>query len=565
MSRLLLAPLALLVIAATKAPPPPPRMPAAKVKPAPTTSASPVAMPKSARAAVPIAEQVRRIDGLFARWNRPTTPGCALEVAENGRPVVVRAYGSADLEHVAPIEPGTVFEAGSVSKQFTATAILLLAEEGKLKLDDDVRKYVPELPARDEPIKILHLLNHTSGLRDWGSVAELAGWPRGTAAYTMDDALAIIARQKGLNFKPGSEYSYSNSGYTLLALIVSRVSGQSFPRFTAERIFRPLGMTSTGWRDDFRRVLPGRAIAYSARGVVYEQDMPFESAYGNGGLLTTVGDLTRWANALQGNRVGRGVAAELQKRGTLTDGAEIQYARGLFVTHFAGLPEVSHAGSTAGYRAWLAIYPTRRMSVALLCSTGDANAPDLGRAAASILLGPTPAAPKPADVGVPATVGQMAGLYLDAHDQPLTIVDDKGKLRVAGGGALFPLSSDRFRMGDDSELSLSAPGEFSMTTPDGRSRFRRVAPMSGAAYADYAGRYTSEEVGATYRVIAGDGELRLRLENRPQIELRARPVGADLFEARGAMVRFRRNPAGKIEGLAMSIPRAFDMRFSKID
>jgi CubicO group peptidase (beta-lactamase class C family) len=558
---LLLAPLA---IGAMKAPPAPPKMPAPKPSSraaAATPQPAPVPMP----APVPLAQQLRRIDGLFARWNRPTTPGCALEVTEGGLPVAVRGYGSEDLEHVIPIRPTTVFEAGSVSKQFTAAAILLLVEDGKLKLGDDVRKYVPELPPRDEAVRIRHLLNHTSGLRDWGSVAELAGWPRGTAAYTMDDALAIIARQKELNFRPGAEYSYSNSGYTLAALIVSRVSGMSFPRFTAERIFKPLGMAHTGWRDDFRRVLPGRAIAYSPRGPLYEQDMPFESAYGNGGLLTTVGDLSLWTQALMAGKVGRNVAAELQVRGRLTDGAEIQYARGLFVTRFAGLPELSHSGSTAGYRAWLAIYPTRRMSVALLCSTSDANAPDLGRAVAAILLGPTPAPPRPADVGVPATAGQMAGLYLDAHDQPLTIVDDHGKLRIAGGGALFPLSTDRFRMGDDSELTLSAPGEFSLSTPDGRSRFRRVAPITGVAYTDYAGRYTSEEVGATYRVIAGDGELKLRLENRPQIELRARPVGADLFEARGAMIRFRRSPAGRIEGLALSIPRAFDMRFNRID
>jgi CubicO group peptidase (beta-lactamase class C family) len=548
---------------ATKAPPAPPKMPVIKpaAKPAPTNAAAPVPMPT----AVPLAQQLHRIDTLFARWNRPTTPGCAMQVTESGVPIAVRAYGSTDLEHVAPIHSNTVFEAGSVSKQFTAAAILLLAEDGKLKLDDEVRKYVPELPERDEPVRIIHLLNHTSGLRDWGSVAELAGWPRGTAAYTMDDVLAIIARQKQLNFRPGSEYSYSNSNFTLLALIVSRVAGMSFPRFTAERIFRPLGMSSTGWRDDFRRVVPGRAIAYSAKGLVYEQDMPFESAYGNGGLLTTVGDLSRWTDALMNRRIGRDIATALQTRGVLTDGATIQYARGLFVTRFAGLDELSHSGSTAGYRAWLAVYPSRKMSVALLCSTSDANAPDLGRAVASILLGPTPAPPRPADVGVPTTAGQVAGLYLDAHDQPLTIVDDKGKLRVAGGGALFPLSSDRFRMGDDSELSLSAPGEFSMTTPDGRSRYRRVAPITGVAYTDYAGRYTSEEVGATYRVIAGEGELRLRLENRPQIELRARPVGADLFEARGAMVRFRRNPAGKIESIAISIPRAFDMRFNRIE
>lgn len=225
-------------------------------------AAPPVKMPPPSPepvgfAATPL--QARRIDALFARWNRPTTPGCALEVQRDGAAVITRAYGSADLEHVTPITPQTVFEAGSVSKQFTAAAILLLVEDGKLKLDDDIRTYVPELPVYAAPIRIRHLLSHTSGLRDWGSVAQLAGWPRGTAAYDMDDVLAIIARQKALNFLPDSEYSYSNSGYTLLALIAARVSGMSFPRFTAERIFRPLGMAHSGWRDDFRRILPGRA------------------------------------------------------------------------------------------------------------------------------------------------------------------------------------------------------------------------------------------------------------------------------------------------------------------
>lgn len=545
----LLLSVAPVLVAATPPPPQPVKMPAKAPPPVHAAGLAPA--------------QLRHIDGLFARWNRPTTPGCALEADEDGHAVIVRAYGSADLEHGAPVRPTTIFEAGSVSKQFTAAAILLLAEDGKLKLDDDVRKYVPELPEYETPIRIRHLLNHTSGLRDWGSVAELAGWPRGTAAYDMDDALAIIARQRALNFRPGSEYSYSNSGYTLAALIVSRVAGTSFARFTAERLFRPLGMNQTGWRDNFRRILPGRAIAYAARGVVYEQDMPFESAYGNGGMLTTVGDLSRWTHALMANRVGRNIALELQKQGTLTEGGTIRYARGLMVTRFAGLPELSHSGSTAGYRAWLAVYPTRRLSVALLCSTSDADAPNIGRSVAATLLGPTPE--KPEAVAPPVAAADVAGLYLDAHDQPLTIVEDKGRLRVAGGGALFPLATDRFRLGDDSELKLAAPGELSLTTPDGPSRYRRVAPISGLVMADFAGRFASEEVGVTYRVIPGANEIRLRLESRPQVELRARPVGRDLFEARGAMIRFHRNEEGRVIRFAISVPRAFDVRFGKIE
>ena len=510
------------------------------------------------------ADPSRRVDALFARWNRTTTPGCMLDVRQDGRPLFQRAYGSADLEHRVPVTPGTIFEAGSISKQFTAAAILLLAEDGKLSLDDDVRKYIPELPDYGEPIRVHHLLNHTSGLRDWGTVASLAGWPRGTATYSMDDVLAIITRQKALNFRPGSEYSYTNSGYNLLAVIVQRASGKSLARFTAERIFRPLGMISTSWRDDFRRIVPGRAIAYAPKGLVYEQDMPFEDGYGNGGLLTTAADLQRWTAALAANRVGRTVAADLVKHGRLADDSEIAYARGLVVTSYAGLLEVSHAGVTAGYHAWLATYPARRLTVALLCNTGDANAPALGHAVANLYLGPTPTPPPPVKTALQAKGEDMAGLYLDAHDQPLALAEDRGQLRVVGGGLLFPLAGDRFRLGDDSELSY-APGLVSVRGPDGQARYRRVQPIAGSpSLADYAGRYASEEVGAIYRVAPEGKEIRVRLESRPQVELRARSIGTDLFQASGTIIRFRRDTAGRVTGFGMSVPRAFDMRFGKL-
>lgn len=505
-----------------------------------------------------------RVDALFARWNRPTTPGCAVEVAEGGRPVLIRYYGSADLEHRVPIGPATVFEAGSVAKQVTAAAVLLLAEEGRLGLDDDVRRWVPELPAYPEPVRIRHLLSHTAGLRDWGTVAALAGWPRGTAAYDQDDVLAIIARQRALNFPPGSEYSYSNSGYNLLAIVVQRASGRSLAKFTAERFFKPLGMTNTGWRDDFRRIVPGRAIAYAAKGVIYQQDMPFENGYGNGGLLTTAADLTRWTEALLDGRLGRTVAAELQRRATLNDGTPIAYGRGLFVTTYAGLPEISHAGVTEGYHAWLAAYPSRRLTVALLCNTADADAPALGHAIANLYLGPTPA-PKPEPrPPLAARNNDWDGLYLDAHDQPLAITSSGGQLGVVGGGLLFPLAADRFRLGDDRELSLASPGIVSLQGPDGAVRYRRVTPaQTGVPLASYDGRYESEEVGATYRVIADGKELRVRLESRPQVEFRARPVGVDLFQAPGAIIRFRRGE-GRVTGFAISVPRAFDVRFTRL-
>src|SRR5262245_7837467 len=240
-------------------------------------------------AALVVAEQLlvaadgpTTVDEVFARY-RATTPGCTVGVAMNAKRVVIKGYGMADLEHDVPNGEETIFEAGSVSKQFTAAAVLLLAREGKLSLDDPVRKYVPELPDFPAPpgastagygvaapaaaggggLTIRHMLTHTSGLRDWGSVEDIAGWPRTSRVYTHAHVLDIVSRQQSLNFTPGTHWSYSNTGFNLAAIIVSRVSGKSFADFTRERLFAPLGMARTSWRDDYTRVVKGRAIAYS--------------------------------------------------------------------------------------------------------------------------------------------------------------------------------------------------------------------------------------------------------------------------------------------------------------
>ena len=202
------------------------------------------------------------VDEIFAKWTS-STPGCAVGVAVGGKPVLLKAYGMADLEHDVRNTPDTIFEAGSVAKQFTAMAVQLLASDGKLSLDDPVRKYIPELPDYGKPLTIRHMLSHTSGLRDWGSVEGIAGWPRTTREYTHAHVLDIVSRQKSLNFDPGTKWSYSNTGFNLAAIIVSRVSGMSFAEFSKQRIFAPLGMTHTSWRDDHTRIVKGRAIAYS--------------------------------------------------------------------------------------------------------------------------------------------------------------------------------------------------------------------------------------------------------------------------------------------------------------
>ncbi|MBI3492775.1 MAG: beta-lactamase family protein, partial [Acidobacteria bacterium] len=267
------------------------------------------------------------VDAVFAKWTA-STPGCAVGVATDGKPALAKAYGMADLEHDVKITPDTIFEAGSVSKQFTAAAVLLLAREGKLSLDDPVRKYVPELPDYGTPLLIRHMLNHTSGLRDWGSVAGIAGWPRTTRVHTHAHVLEIVSHQKALNFTPGTRWSYSNTGFNLAAIIVARVSGMPFPEFTRARIFQPLGMTRTSWRDDYTRIVRGRAIAYDEdrAGGAFRTDMPFENVFGNGGLLTTVGDLLKWNENFTSPVVGNtSFVGEQQQPGKFSDGRVHEY------------------------------------------------------------------------------------------------------------------------------------------------------------------------------------------------------------------------------------------------
>ncbi|HVJ26770.1 MAG TPA: serine hydrolase domain-containing protein, partial [Vicinamibacterales bacterium] len=286
-----------------------------------------------------------------------------------------KAYGMADLEHDAPNRSDTIFEAGSVSKQFTAAAVLLLAQDGKLSLDDPVRKYVPELPDYGAPLTIRHMLQHTSGLRDWGEIAAIAGWPRTSRVHTHQHVLDILSRQKALNFPSGTQYSYSNSGYNLAAILVSRVAGQSFADFSRERIFAPLDMTRTSWRDDHTRIVKGRAVAYSASGGSYKIEMPFENVHGNGGLLTTVGDLLKWNENFVSPRIGNAEFLTIQQEpGRFNDGKAHTYAMGLVVNDHRGVAQVAHSGSTAGYRAHLTRFPAERLSVAVLCNVSSGAA-----------------------------------------------------------------------------------------------------------------------------------------------------------------------------------------------
>ena len=381
------------------------------------------------------------VDEIFSKWTT-STPGCAVGVAVGGKPVLTKAYGMADLEHDVRNTPDTIFEAGSVSKQFTAMAVQLLAADGKLSIDEPVRKYIPELPDYGKPLTIRHMLSHTSGLRDWGSVESIAGWPRTTREYTHAHVLDIVSRQKSLNFDPGTNWSYSNTGFNLAAIIVSRVSGMSFADFSKQRIFGPLGLTHTSWRDDHTRIVKGRAIAYSLNGGEYHIEMPFENIHGNGGLLTTVGDLLIWNENFVNPKVGSAkLISEMATGGKFNDGKPLEYyGLGLFIELHRGLHNVYHSGSTAGYRAHLNRFVDSNTSVAVLCNGSNGDASRAANRVSDLYLGdrlkpaaPTPSpAPQPAAMNPPPSAAQLsavAGSYWsDEAETMLVAAVDQGAL-----------------------------------------------------------------------------------------------------------------------------------------
>ncbi len=508
--------------------------------------------------------QPASLDPIFAGYG-DQTPGCAVGAKHKDQPPVFRGYGTADLEHGVAITPDTVFEAGSVSKQFTAAAILLLVEDGKLSLSDDIRKHLPEMPDYGRPITVDMLLSHTSGLRDWGEVMSLAGWPRTSRIYTHDEVLRIATRQTALNYAPGEAYSYTNTGYSLAGLIVQRLSGKTLADFTRERIFQPLGMIHTSWRDDFRRVVPGRAIAYDKEAGAFVQDMPFENTYGHGGLLTTVGDLLVWNDALTAGKLGGRVSARMAERATLTSGRKIAYARGLRVQHYKTYDEVAHSGSTAGYRAWLARYPAEGLSVALLCNRGDANPTAIGHSVADAFLKPL-GSPSIVEATSAPDLANLPGLYVDERTGEVLRLAAEGKaLQIAAGPQLAFSGKPGFYNARDIRYVFADGGLTRITAEDERTAFRKVQPVTpaAAALALLAGTYASDEVGAVLNVSVRDGALALTPSDRPSHPTIATPLYADGFRIEGGLVRVVRGADGRPEALRFTGSRVYSLDFKR--
>jgi CubicO group peptidase (beta-lactamase class C family) len=475
-----------------------------------------------------------------------------------------------------PNTPETIFESGSVAKQFTATAMVLLAQDGKLSLDDDIRRYLPEVPDLGKKITIRNLLTHTSGLRDQWGLLSLRGSPPGSQVHSFATILDLVSHQKALNFDPGAEYLYSNTGYTLAAIIVQRVSGQPFATFSEERLFKPLGMANTRWRADFTTVVKGRATAYSGTAAGgFHSDMPFTNVIGNGGLLTTVGDLLRWNAFLDAPAAavgGRALVQALETPMTFNDGRRSAYALGLSVGVRDGIREVTHGGATAGYRTWLARYPERGTSVAVLCNLASANPTSLGNQAMSLIM------PRPAVPAATASATTLSDAELAPYVGLFRMRGSENLIRtVVRGGRLAtdlpfsttptPVGTDRFRVFGQGELIYRREGgrvrDVLVVSDGDTARYEPAAPAAPTAgqLAAYAGSYWSDELDTRFTVVARDGVLVLR--TRLGEETRFSPTFADAFTSPAGTVIFARDARGTVNGFGIWAGRIRNVQFRR--
>jgi CubicO group peptidase (beta-lactamase class C family) len=507
---------------------------------------------------------------------------------KDGQIIYKRGYGMADLDHDVPITPETIFHVASISKQFTAAAILLLAHGGKLSLDDDVHKYIKELPDFGAPITIRHLIYHTSGLRDQWDLLGLAGWRYSLDLITDDDVLELMSRQKALNFKPGEKHMYCNTGYTLLAQIVKRVSGQSFREFTTSRIFEPLGMKSTHFRDDHAEIVKHIAYGYEeGKGRnVYRLSVTNFDTVGATSLLTTVEDLEHWDENFYHPRVGGpALVAQQLQRGKLNSGKELDYAFGLEHGKYRGVATVDHGGADAGYRADLLRFPQQHFSVACLCNQAETNPGELTRKVADIYLAEQFKEPPPVrvesttkPVSVPdERLAQYAGLYWKKDDEhAMRILHEDGKLFLVESEdehlELSPRADNRFLLvvfpvaftfdqrggGEPLHLNIQGPEQ---QNPDVFERVTEFQPTR-EQLSGYAGSYVSAEIEPVYRIVIENGSLMLkRLKSKPQ---RLRPTLVDYFQGPAGDLHFQRDAAGKISGFVLNSGRVKNFRFTKL-
>jgi CubicO group peptidase (beta-lactamase class C family) len=501
----------------------------------------------SAQALTPL--EITKIDQVFADYAKPDSPGCSLAVYRNGRIAYAQGYGMASLELGVPITPQTVFDIGSISKQFTAFSILLLQQRGRLSVEDDIRKFLPEIRDYGNRITLHHLMTHTSGMRDYAGLFDLAGVPEQNLTNDQD-ALDLIVRQTALNFAPGEEWDYSNTGFFLLSQVVRRVTGKTLRDFDQENIFIPLGMSSTEIFNDHTQIIPHRATGYG-----YDEEKKsfgvemsnFEQT-GDGSVQTSVEDLLRWDENFYTAKIGGAdLIRQMQVVGTLNNGKQHGYAAGLMISTYRGQPTVRHDGAWAGYRAELLRFPKQHTSVAVLCNVAQSVPSARADQVADIVLAdvlalpPAVAEKKEASAAVsPDILQRYVGVYKNDKDTYQRIELKDGKLTLANDGIeLIPQSPTLFRTKfSEGTVSFSDRQMVLGLFEDKPDKYTLIHTSAPKDLSPFVGDYYSPELDAIWQLRLQDGQLTVHAKHSDNPGTALHPVTENTFTLESGVLRF---------------------------
>ncbi len=509
---------------------------------------------------------VKKVDAIFAEYDKTNSPGCALAIVKNGKILYERGYGMSNMEYNIAISPSSIFHIASISKQFTAAAIIQLSLEGKLSLNDDIRKYIPEVPDFGHPITFNNLLHHTSGLRDQWDLQAMAGW-REDDLITEKDILDMLARQKALNFLPGEEYLYCNTGFTLAGIAVKRITGISLRDYDDSVFFKPLGMTSTHFHSDHSEIVPNRTSAYAKddKGK-WKISIPVFDNYGATSLFTTVEDLAKWDENFYTKKIGGDALINLMLlTGKLNDGTAMDYASGLVIGNYKGYKTAGHGGADAGYRSNLLRFPDEHFSVIIFANLANIRVSSLSYKVADLFLSDKSIQP-PVHKADSSIVKGWAGDYFDMQTQSIIGLDFKNEKLLVGStdlisnsDSVFTAQSSVFTFSGDSintKLVIATKGS---KTQAYRKVKKIKLPLSGLM--EYQGDYYSAELDTKYNLSVKDSSLQIKIPRNEDMKIW--PFIKDIFDG-DIIVRFTRNKNNAVNGFFLSTGRTRNLRFEKI-
>jgi CubicO group peptidase (beta-lactamase class C family) len=530
---------------------------------------------------------IKKIDSLFLKWNTTNSPGCAVGIVRNDSLIFAKGYGMANLEYGIPNDPSTIFHMASVSKQFTAYAIVLLARQGKLNLDDDIRKWLPWFPDLKEKITIRHLLNHTSGIRDQWQLLAISG-TRLDDVITQDHIVKILSKQQALNFKPGEKYSYSNSGFTLLAEIVKSVSGKTLRNFTDSVIFKPLGMSNTHFHDDYTEIVKNRSYSYNRVDSIHFTNSIL--SYSNAGatsLFTNINDMSKWVMNFYTHKVGDQKDIDvLTKKGKLNDGKELSYALGISSGTYKGWRQYSHSGGDAGYRTHIAVFPDLKMGFMVFSNLGDFNCGEKVYTLANLFIKDTvtkketikknPRDSVAAVLKDISSIQKFVGYYISEEGLPFNFDIKNSRLYYHvydETNFLIKDSKDTFSMPMAPEIKLVFSIKAKDTiadifTPDQVYHLTKYMnnAQTGKNLKTYTGIYYCPELDCKYGIVLKDNHL--VLTNAKYNDANITLIGNDHLTNENWWMNhllIKRNSKNKITGFEVNSGRIMHLRFNKIE